>query len=521
MNPSPEPAPVLETVDFNADPADTNKPPHRKIAQLPKKLRDLINSLLDDSVPYPRIVERLQQSTDPPLPYPISEMNISRWKTSGYLRYLAQQERLDYLRANREAALDMVASDDTTTLPEATLQIIASQYYDVLGDFSPEPLKQKLADDPIKYTRFVNAFARLTREILILKKHRAESAQAVTKLQRRDPNREFNEVERDGWLDRADDLFNFKSTRRLQQTSSNSSSPPERSEVPIPNRESSSCSSSSFSSSSPSPSEDDCRRQGPRSAPRFPDLGNPSSGGLGKPNESLINETAVVPIAAVQPTPQRNALPTGSAGIPAGEVPESPKACESTHVSAAPAPTETAKSQSKKVQNAEIEMPAQPVPAAPDHSDTNPSIHKSMNPISPDITIHNSQTKMSTTDHEPLHTDSPELCYDCGTPLPALLPNGQRPLPSCHGCGARLFPPGTKFDHCPYCQVLQPILANDERPSTNCRSCGNLLPPVGQRFVTHCPACGFELPPLTTDGTRISDRCPECRAHVPLLEPTA
>jgi hypothetical protein len=46
-----------------------------------------------------------------------------------------------------------------------------------------------------------------------------------------------------------------------------------------------------------------------------------------------------------------------------------------------------------------------------------------------------------------------------------------------------------------------------------------LLPPVGQRFVTNCPACGLALPPPAADGTRISDRCPDCRALVPLLEP--
>jgi hypothetical protein len=58
-----------------------------------------------------------------------------------------------------------------------------------------------------------------------------------------------------------------------------------------------------------------------------------------------------------------------------------------------------------------------------------------------------------------------------------------------------------------------------ERASPTCRRCHNTLAPVGQRFVSHCPACSSELPALTSDGTRISDRCPDCRAPVPLLEP--
>jgi len=114
-----------------------------------------------------------------------------------------------------------------------------------------------------------------------------------------------------------------------------------------------------------------------------------------------------------------------------------------------------------------------------------------------------------------------ENCYDCAAPLPPLLPNGQRPLPACRACGARLYPPGTRFDQCSYCQALQPILADNERPSTDCRRCRNVLPPVGQRFVTHCPACCSKLPNLTPDGIRPFARCHECNVPLPLLEPAA
>ena len=63
---------------------------HRKIAKLPKPLRDLINTMLDDRFPAREIIAKLQASTDPPLPYRISEMNISDWKNTGYRRHLAQ-----------------------------------------------------------------------------------------------------------------------------------------------------------------------------------------------------------------------------------------------------------------------------------------------------------------------------------------------------------------------------------------------------------------------------------------------
>jgi len=206
-NPQTASEPLLET-----PPSATDKPVHRKIAQLPKALRDQINSMLDDSLPYAQIIEKLQQSTDPPLPYPISEMNLSRWKEKGYQRYLAQQEHLDYVRGNREAALDMVAGEDTTTLPEATLQIIASQYYDLLGDFSPNSLKQKLAEDPLKYTRLVSVFARLTREILHLKKDREACAKARAAIQNlRDPKRKLTESERRAIVLSVDNILGLSS----------------------------------------------------------------------------------------------------------------------------------------------------------------------------------------------------------------------------------------------------------------------------------------------------------------------
>src|SRR5437660_1685386 len=148
-NEEPAQLTVLETTDLS--PLDSKKPrPHDKIARLPKVLRDQVNAMLDDGIPYNLIIAKLQQSTDPPLPYPISEMAISRWKDGGYQRHLAQQERFAYVTENREAALEMVAAD-TTTLPEGALQIIASHYYDILADFSPASLKQKLGEDPLKY----------------------------------------------------------------------------------------------------------------------------------------------------------------------------------------------------------------------------------------------------------------------------------------------------------------------------------------------------------------------------------
>src|SRR5438552_14831464 len=98
---------LLAPPDSQSSPTDV-KPPQRKIAKLPKTLRDIINSMLDDAAGAREIIQKLDQCTDPSLPYPITDMDISRWKHSGYLRYLAREERLTCVQINREDANEMV-----------------------------------------------------------------------------------------------------------------------------------------------------------------------------------------------------------------------------------------------------------------------------------------------------------------------------------------------------------------------------------------------------------------------------
>jgi len=98
----------------------------------------------------------------------------------------------------------MVTANDTMTLPEAGLQIIASQYFEFLGDFSPAGLKEKLAEDPLKYTRFLNVFARLVREIVHLRKYRDKM---LAQASERDPNRKSTEIDHSPLVATVDRLF--------------------------------------------------------------------------------------------------------------------------------------------------------------------------------------------------------------------------------------------------------------------------------------------------------------------------
>jgi hypothetical protein len=193
---------------LHSSPGDGGPVLHRKIAKLPKPLRDLINTMLEEGCCAREIIAKLQASADPPLPYPISEVNISDWKNTGYRRRVAEQDRLTLVQVNREAAGELVSSPDITTLPEATLQILANQYYELLCDFSPETLKKKLSEDPLKYTRFINVFARLVREIVHLRKFRdASSKAAAIELKNLDPNRDLSDNEYALLVKKMDQVF--------------------------------------------------------------------------------------------------------------------------------------------------------------------------------------------------------------------------------------------------------------------------------------------------------------------------
>jgi hypothetical protein len=64
-------------------------PRNGKIARLPGSIRQRINQMLDDGLPYRAIIQKLR---DQPLPYAISEMNLSNWYHGGYQDYLRQSE---------------------------------------------------------------------------------------------------------------------------------------------------------------------------------------------------------------------------------------------------------------------------------------------------------------------------------------------------------------------------------------------------------------------------------------------
>jgi hypothetical protein len=141
-----------------------------KVAQLPKETRDTVNRLLQDGHTYAAIVARLAELGHPDF----NEMNISNWKEGGYGDWLREQERLEDMRAKREFAMEIVKANEGSQIHEATLQLAASQLYEVLTEFDLGNLKGLLAEKPSNYAKIVNALSKLSEGGLKYERYRSE-----------------------------------------------------------------------------------------------------------------------------------------------------------------------------------------------------------------------------------------------------------------------------------------------------------------------------------------------------------
>ncbi len=386
----PDQSPVPATLGPSSGPdsiktAQTSAPgqpvlsrrPNGKIARLPREIRDKINLMLQDGLSYPAILQQLQNST-PPLPYPISEMNLSRWKDGAHQDWLLQREWLERLASKSEFSTDILAAPNSSAIHEAALRIATAQMFDQLMRFSAAMNTAGSTDQPEteKLARLVNALSRLTREALAFQKYRDATTNAV---QGKCPNSsdEVSEEQRQMILDYADDILGAKAYRRRRdpKPSVEQRAPPA------------------------APTVGQCLSPGASHS-----LSASQGGQLLQHNRSSQSSEAL---------PEILPLPEGE-GRGEGEATGELERCTKTEmhlVSPVSVPTSTSDSpadSNSATPNTPDEHPATPIPAPP------------VAPPEPPV----------------------ELCRGCGAPLPPLLPSGERPNRYCTAsCGTPAPPP--------------------------------------------------------------------------------
>ena len=161
------------------------------VARLPKVVRDRVNLMIQDGVPYGEIIEELGEDGNG-----LDISNLSRWKDGGYQDWLAEQAFLERTRARQEMPGEMVRDFDATEVNHAALQLGTLHIFDALRDLEPESLNKRLGGDCAAFARLINALARASRETMQLQKYREACAQARAALQElKDPNRKLTESE--------------------------------------------------------------------------------------------------------------------------------------------------------------------------------------------------------------------------------------------------------------------------------------------------------------------------------------
>jgi hypothetical protein len=162
--------PVPQPSALNSQPS--KKPRNGKIARLPKPLREIVNRMLFQHIPYEKIVAALDE-----IAIRISQQNISNWKTfGGYNEWRRAQEYAIQVRLHQDNLLDLLRRHDASELPELGLQIAATQ----LSQFFLTPDgTQLLASDPKEYERRLSMLTRISTHLKTLQKYRDDSAKAL------------------------------------------------------------------------------------------------------------------------------------------------------------------------------------------------------------------------------------------------------------------------------------------------------------------------------------------------------
>lgn len=389
-----------------------------KIARLPRKLRDRVNQLLDDGTSYPDIISQLQESKDPPLPYSISENNLSNWHDGGFQDWLKHQEELDRMDARLDFALDLAEGERAAQLQDLSLKLASIRFCEYLSQVSLADLSTE--DERKTYLRLLMALPRISREALNLQKYRDEIA--ATKAAEKPKSGPFFEYDpetvRLSMLKTMDEIMGLKSyapvaaAPDLFRPKGRAASPPgaagraacpQGADSAIPN-----------SATAASPESD---------SPYY------------KPLEPIIYQTPNGPVYHY---------------ICDGTLPEATQAD-------APSSSLEGNTQSSP----------QSQPASTPESTHTPSPQPENIPVNP---VHPVKTSAQ-----------PEFCLECGEQLPPLIPNVGRPERQCPHCRIPLPPVGTarepSNEQCPNCRSKLPrLLPDGTRPSVHCHICGAPLP---------------------------------------------
>jgi hypothetical protein len=142
-----------------------------KVARLPAELRNQINQMLDDGIPYKIIIERLGDAGKH-----INEDKISNWRLGGYQDYLKGQAINDRARCQTEAAVDLIREEghlDPVQANRVCAEIATLHYMEILMQHGEQIALDSLKKNPAKMITLCNALCNMANTGLAYDKLRA------------------------------------------------------------------------------------------------------------------------------------------------------------------------------------------------------------------------------------------------------------------------------------------------------------------------------------------------------------
>jgi hypothetical protein len=182
-----------------------------KIARLPKALRDQVNLMIRDGIPYPSIRQQFQEQGHTELD-DITDQNFHNWKVAGYQRWLREQEWRDDMKQTRAEALECIGGEDDSKLEHVALKTASMRLYQLFKQFDAIDFSASVENKPEAYTRLFSALPRITREALRYQKYRDACAQARAEVQKlKDPKRKLTDSERLAIVHKVDEILGLRS----------------------------------------------------------------------------------------------------------------------------------------------------------------------------------------------------------------------------------------------------------------------------------------------------------------------
>ena len=141
-----------------------------KVARLPFELRQQINRMLEDGVPYKLIIEKLGTPGKH-----LNEDNIGNWRLGGFQDHLKTQVINDRARIQLEAAVDVIRDSGHVNLAQLQTvckEIALTQFIQALIEHGENLASESLRKNPAKLITLMNACCNVGKSTLSFEKHR-------------------------------------------------------------------------------------------------------------------------------------------------------------------------------------------------------------------------------------------------------------------------------------------------------------------------------------------------------------